>query len=53
MFKHKLNAKDDVSQCKARLVAKGFSQKVGTDFDETFAPVVNYDSLRLLLGLLA
>ena len=36
---------------KARLVAQGFSQKFGTDYDETFCPVVRMESLRTLIAL--
>ena len=36
---------------KARLVAKGFSQKYGTDYLETFAPVVRQDSVRTLISV--
>ena len=38
---------------KARLVAKGFSQKLGVDYNKTFAPVVSKASLRILLSLAA
>ena len=36
---------------KARLVAQGFSQIPGFDFTETYAPVVKFSSLRILLKL--
>jgi hypothetical protein len=38
-----------VTRNKARLVAKGYSQVEGLDFDETFAPVVRLESIRMLL----
>lgn len=38
---------------KARLCARGFMQKKGVDFSETFCPVVSYDSLRVLLAIVA
>ena len=36
---------------KARLVVKGYTQRKGLDYQETYAPVVRADTLRLLLGL--
>lgn len=53
VFKVKHRADGSVDRYKARLVAKGFSQIPGTDFEETYAPVARFDSLRLLLALAA
>ncbi|KAH4606440.1 hypothetical protein HBH82_108000 [Parastagonospora nodorum] len=36
---------------KARLIAQGFSQRPGVDFDDTYSPVVRYDSLRLIIAV--
>lgn len=40
-------------QYKARLVAKGFSQTAGVDYNETWAPVARFDSIRVLLSQVA
>ncbi|XP_022751424.1 uncharacterized protein LOC111300070 [Durio zibethinus] len=51
IFKTKLNADGSINKLKARLVAKGYSQQLGVDFSERFAPVARLDTIRLLLAL--
>lgn len=53
VFKTKYGANGEVIKHKARLVIKGFYQKHGVDYDETYAPVMKYTSLRVLLALAA
>ena len=40
-----------IEKYKARFVARGFSQKEGIDYEETFAPVVRYTSIRTIMAL--
>ena len=47
----KLNADGSIERYKARLVAQGFSQQLGVDYDQTFAPVVRIVSIRVILAL--
>jgi transposase InsO family protein len=53
VFKLMRNPEGDVYRYKARLCARGFLQQRGVDYNETFAPVVRYDSIRVLLALVA
>lgn len=51
VFKVKRNTDGEIVRHKARLVAKGFNQQKGIDYDETYAPVVRYTSIRFLLAM--
>eukprot|EP00253_Pinus_taeda_P028319 PITA_28319 len=42
-----------VEKYKARFFARGFSQIEGIDYEETFAPVARYSSIRTILALSA
>lgn len=53
VFKRKLRADNTVEKYRARWVARGFSQRPGEDFVDTFAPVLSYASMRLVLALAA
>ena len=50
IFKVKKGSDGDIKRYKARLVAKGFAQRYGIYYEETFAPVVRYSSIRTLLA---
>jgi hypothetical protein len=53
VYKIKHAADGSVDKYNARFVAKGFSQKEGEDYDETFAPVARYTSIRAIISLVA
>jgi len=47
----KTNSDGTIAKFKARLVAKGFTRTKGIDYDQTFSPVVKYESIRTMLEL--
>ncbi|KAK2452968.1 putative mitochondrial protein [Trifolium repens] len=53
VYKTKYNEKGDIDKYKARLVAKGYTQRHGIDFNEVFAPVARWDTIRSILALAA
>ena len=53
IYKVKKDADGSVDKYKAKFVALGFSHVKGIDFDENFALVARYSSIRSILALLA
>ena len=51
IYKVKQAADGSVEKYKAIFVAWGFSQIEGIDYEETFAPVTRYSSIRTILSL--
>ena len=49
----KRDANNNFEKYKARIVVRGFAQEIGLDFDETFAPVVRIESVRMLFAFAA
>jgi hypothetical protein len=52
VFKIK-HADGSIEKFKARFVARGFSQKEGIDYEETFALLARYTSIRTIIALAA
>jgi hypothetical protein len=50
VFKKKMNEQGQCFRNKPRLVCKGYAQVEGHDFDETFAPVVRLEAIRMFLA---
>ncbi|GAA5970924.1 hypothetical protein JCM8115_005499 [Rhodotorula mucilaginosa] len=53
VYRRKKDQNGQVTGHKVRLVAQGFTQRPYVDFRETFAPVVKFTSIRVLLALAA
>ena len=51
IFKTKHSIDGSIEEHKEIFIARGFSQKEGNDYEETFAPVARYTSIRNFLAL--
>ena len=51
IFKTKRDSKGNKERYKARLVAKGFTQRKGTNYNETFSQVSLKDSFKMIIAL--
>ena len=53
LYKIKHGADGSVENYKAKFVARGFSQKEGIEYDDIFAPVARYTTIRSIITLAA
>ena len=51
IYKIKHVADGSIEKYKARFVARGFSQKEGIDYEETFAPMAIYTSIKTIIAI--
>ena len=51
LYKIKHVADSNMDKFKARFVARGFPQKEGIDYEDTFAPVSRYTTIRSIISL--
>jgi hypothetical protein len=51
VFKKKFDENGNVARYKTRLVAKGYAQRYGLDFEETYAPVAKFKSIRTIVAI--
>ena len=53
IYRIKYATDGSIEKFKPRFVAKGYAQKEGIDYEETFAPVARYTSIRSVISLVA
>ena len=53
IYKIKYAADGSIEKFKARFVAMGYAQKEEIDYEETFAPIARYTSIRSVISLAA
>ena len=53
LYKIKHAADGSVEKFKAKFVARGFSQEEGIDYEETFAHVAKYASIKTIITIAA
>jgi Reverse transcriptase (RNA-dependent DNA polymerase) len=53
VYRYKLSHTGDIERCRARLVVRGYQQRKGIDFENIFAPVVSYESIRMIISVAA
>ena len=53
IYKIKYVADGSVEKFKAMFVAKGYVRNEGIDYEETFAPVAGYTSIRSVISIAA
>jgi len=51
LYKVKHAADGSIEKFKARFMARGFSQVEGVDYEETFAPMARYTSIRSIISI--
>ncbi len=51
LLKHKRDQHHEIIKYKARLVMEGSRAQIGVDVFDTYAPVIDYSTVRLLISL--